>query len=67
MKNRNSYFLKQKKTNLILKSTYYYLKQENMNEDIKLAAIERVEKAQRENLWKYATWQMKVNLIRELQ
>jgi len=66
MKNRNSYFLKQKKTNLILKSTYYYLKQENMNEDIKLAAIERGEKTQRENLWKYATWQMKVNLIREL-
>ncbi|NLW30476.1 MAG: hypothetical protein GXY77_03365 [Fibrobacter sp.] len=67
MKNRNSYFLQQKKTNLILKSTYYYLKQENMNEDIKLAAIERVEKTQRENLWKYATWQMKVNLIRELR
>jgi len=38
-----------------------------MNEDIKLAAIERVEKTQRENLWKYATWQMKVNLIRELR
>ena len=54
-------------TFLILKSTYYYLKQENMNEDIKLAAIERVEKAQKENLWKYATRQMKLILIYDLR
>ncbi len=48
---------------LLLKSTYHYLKQRNREWDLKSAAIDAVETAEREGRWQYATWQMKVNLI----
>jgi hypothetical protein len=48
---------------LLLRSTYHFLREHNRNYDLKSAAIDRVEAAEREGRWKYATWQMKVNLI----
>ncbi len=55
---------------LILKSTYNFLKQANQNYDLKTRAIEVVETAVKDTLnnrWKYATWQMKVNLIYDMR
>ncbi len=54
-------------TFLLLKSTYQILRQINSNRDIKQATIAAVEKAEKEGLWKYATWQMKVNLIYDMR
>ncbi len=39
----------------------------NQQYDLKMAAINAVETAQRENRWLYATWQMKVNLIYDMR
>lgn len=55
---------------LILKSTYNFLKQVNQNYDLKTRAIHVVEAAVKDKLndrWKYATWQMKVNLIYDMR
>nr|WP_320117745.1 hypothetical protein [uncultured Marinifilum sp.] len=53
---------------LVLKSTYYSLKQRNENLSEKEAAIALVEKAeQNKTSWNYATWQMKVDLIYDMR
>ncbi len=52
---------------LLLRSTYNFLREHNKNYDLKSAAIDRVETAEREGRWKYATWQMKVNLIYDMR
>jgi len=52
---------------LLLKSTYYFLKQRNENYDLKSAAIAAVETAEAKGRWKYATWQVKVNLIYDMR
>ncbi|MDE5419385.1 hypothetical protein L3049_15420 [Labilibaculum sp. DW002] len=53
---------------LVLKSTYYSLKQRNENLSEKEAAIALVEKAQQNKIsWNYATWQMKIDLIYDMR
>lgn len=53
---------------IVLKESYYILKEWNHNADIKEAAIQMVERAQkRPNGWQHATWQMKVNLIYDMR
>jgi len=53
---------------IVLKESYYILKEWNHNADIKEAAIQMVERAQnRTNGWQHATWQMKVNLIYDMR
>ena len=52
---------------LLLKTTYNFLKQKNINYDLKSAAIEAVETAEREKRWHYATWQVKMNLIYDMR
>lgn len=50
----------------LLKEAYYSLQRSNSQTMVRNAAIKMVQEATRDNRWRYATWQLKTNLIADM-
>jgi hypothetical protein len=50
----------------LLKETYYSLQRSNAKTMVRNTAIKMVKEATRGNRWRYATWQIKANLIADM-